>query len=752
MEALTPFRQFVLKVHSRCDLACDHCYVFEHADQSWRGRPLAMSVRTMEHASKRIAEHAARHELTGLTVILHGGEPLLAGPEHLGALIDALRTPLKDIPDLDLRVHTNGVRFDRRFGELFRSHGVKVGISLDGDQASNDRHRRYADGRSSYDKVVTAIDLLRAEFDELYSGLLCTIDVANDPLDVYRELIRHAPPAVDFLLPHATWDTPPVRPSETAYADWLITIFDAWLEDGRPVPVRTFDSIISTSHGRASLTESLGLEPSDLLVIETDGAFEQADSLKTAFDGAPATGMDVFGNSIDEVAANTGIAARQGGLAVLCETCRGCPVVQSCGGGLFAHRYRSGSGFDNPSVFCADLTKLIEHVRGRATHPSFVMDTDALGAIAAGYGGERAIASLDAGQRSLRRALIAAVQGEASNDEAWRLLLRVDETDGEALDTVLAHPYFRVWAVGRLRDESPHDDGHLAAIACVAAARAGVDAALDVPVREGHVGLPTIGRFEARGQATARVEVRGGVITVDGADAVEKVRRLTAGPVTVSLDDVDPFRDCHSWPAAPRLTDEQAALWQLRFQEAWELIEERFPDYAPGLAAGLSTIVPLADPGTGRSVSSAARDAFGSVGIALPQDSATLALLILHEFQHVKLGAVLDLFELFDPDDRRLYHAPWRTDPRPLEGLFQGIYAHIAVTDFWRRRRWAASAEVAAEAARQFAHWHAETTEAVGTLCASGSLSRSGESFARKMRATLASWEDDPAPPARCET
>ena len=33
-----PLRQFVLKVHSRCDLACDHCYVYQSADQSWRGR------------------------------------------------------------------------------------------------------------------------------------------------------------------------------------------------------------------------------------------------------------------------------------------------------------------------------------------------------------------------------------------------------------------------------------------------------------------------------------------------------------------------------------------------------------------------------------------------------------------------------------------------------------------------------------------------------------------------------------------
>ena len=37
--ATVPLSQFVLKVHSRCDLACDHCYVYEAADQSWRGRP-----------------------------------------------------------------------------------------------------------------------------------------------------------------------------------------------------------------------------------------------------------------------------------------------------------------------------------------------------------------------------------------------------------------------------------------------------------------------------------------------------------------------------------------------------------------------------------------------------------------------------------------------------------------------------------------------------------------------------------------
>ena len=33
----TPFRQFIVKIHSRCDLACDHCYVYATPDQRWRG-------------------------------------------------------------------------------------------------------------------------------------------------------------------------------------------------------------------------------------------------------------------------------------------------------------------------------------------------------------------------------------------------------------------------------------------------------------------------------------------------------------------------------------------------------------------------------------------------------------------------------------------------------------------------------------------------------------------------------------------
>jgi len=776
-----PLSQFVLKVHSRCDLACDHCYVYESADQSWHGRPLAISDEVISRTAERIAQHAASHRLDTVQVVLHGGEPLLAGPARLRRVATELRSALTGISRLDLRIHTNGVLLDEEFCELFAEHDVRVGVSVDGDRAANDRHRRYANGRSSYDQVMAAIGWLQtARFRHLYSGLLCTIDIANDPLVVYDSLMRLEPPRIDFLLPHATWESPPARPpgGDEAYAGWLIAIFDRWLAEGRPVQVRTFDSIISTLAGGDSLTEALGLAPAVLAVIETDGSYEQVDSLKTAFDGAPVTGLNVFGHSLDAVAQHPGIAARQQGLAGLCQTCQECPVVTSCGGGLYTHRYRAATGFANPSVYCADLLKLITHVSShlppaapvRPPAPTHGVSSTEFRALAAGLGGPAAVAQLTEAQRSLRRVLLGAVyqagraapaipdQVKADLQAAWTVLTGIDTQQPEAFDAAAAHPYVRVWAVRCLEQLKTSEPGlaamlgHLGAIAAVAAFRAGAQASVTVPVMGGAVHLPALGRLLVNERDTAAVTVAGDAITIVAGDdrwdlapsaehggpaGWQPVRRLRAPGICVALDDTDPYRDCHQWPAAPRLADTEFARWQRCFQDAWREIERDHAAYAPAIAAGLSVLMPLSAGPPGRDISASARHAFGAVAVALPEDPVTLALLLIHEFQHVKLGAVLDIYDLYDPADGRLYHAPWRDDPRPLEGLLQGTYAHLAVTDFWRARREVTAGPEAEVAGQRFAYWRDHTRDAISTLTGSGSLTPLGERFVSEMRQSV---------------
>lgn len=362
-----PFREFIVKVHSRCNLSCDYCYMYEMADQSWQAQPRVMSGPIADLAARRIGEHARSHGLDQVTVILHGGEPLLAGRDLISRLVTATRAAAGPDVTVDACVQTNGVGLSDAYLRLFDDLGIRVGVSLDGDAIAHDRHRRFASGRGSHAAVTAGLNRLR-EFPHLFSGLLCVVDLLNDPVETYEALLAFGPPRMDFLLPHGTWTAPPPgrvpESAATPYADWLITVFDHWY--ARPqTHVRLFEEIIRLLLGSTASSEAVGLAPARMVVIETDGTIEQADTIKVAFDGATATGLHLDHHPLDAVLRLPQVAARQIGEQALSPKCLDCGIRQVCGGGMYAHRYREGTGFANPSVYCPDLMALIGHIRDR---------------------------------------------------------------------------------------------------------------------------------------------------------------------------------------------------------------------------------------------------------------------------------------------------------------------------------------------------------------------------------------------------
>lgn len=366
-----PFREFVLKIHSRCDLACDYCYMYTMADQSWRDRPRHMSAEVVRHTADRIAEHVRTHGLTSIEVVLHGGEPLLATHDLITDVVTAVRDGVGPGVKVRMSLQTNGVRLPS-YLTLLDDLDVRVGVSVDGDAAANDRHRRYAHGGSSHEAVTTGLRLLSSRFRHLFGGVLCTIDVDNPPLAVYEALLEFEPPTIDFLLPHGNWSEPPPRrtpdPDTTPYAEWLIEIFDRWYAAPRQeTEIRLFGEIMRLLLGGTSASEAIGLSPVTVIVIETDGSVEQSDMLKSAYPGAPETGLHVARDPFDAALALPSVAARQLGERALADECRRCPVHRVCGAGLYAHRYRPGSGFANPSVYSPDLFRLISHISGVLT-------------------------------------------------------------------------------------------------------------------------------------------------------------------------------------------------------------------------------------------------------------------------------------------------------------------------------------------------------------------------------------------------
>lgn len=375
-----PVRQFVLKVHSRCNLACSYCYIYTGPDTSWRDRPPRADAATMRQTARRIADHVLRHGLHHIRVDLHGGEPLMAGPGPVVEYAQAVREALPAACTARFTVQTNGTRLDRAALDRLAAAGIHIGLSLDGgDPRLNSRRADHA-GRSSWHAAARAARLLAGN-PHVYAGLLCTIDVTADPGEVYASLAGLRPPTLDLLLPHANWSAPPpglpprdpraprAGTPDVPYGRWLTEVFDLWWDSdpGRaPVPrIRLFTEIIALLLGLPSTTEAVGLSPSAALVVDTDGAVEQCDSLKTAYAGAAATGLDVFHHTFDQALDHPGVAARRIGAAALGPVCRRCPVARVCGGGNYTHRYLEGSGFRHPSVYCADLEHLIRHVATR---------------------------------------------------------------------------------------------------------------------------------------------------------------------------------------------------------------------------------------------------------------------------------------------------------------------------------------------------------------------------------------------------
>ena len=562
---MLPISHFVLKVHSRCDLACDHCYVYEHSDQSWRTRPLGISPSVTRQAAARIAEHAAAHRLPSVHVILHGGEPLL---------------------------------------------------------------------------------------------------------------------------------------------------------------------IRSARAGEAAV-------------------------------------LNVFENSADDAAAHPAVAARQHGAEDLADTCRKCPLLERCGGGHYPHRYRTGSGFRNPSVYCEDLKALIMHIgepkhagpgETHATGPSPIAKHFGLAQVAAIADGpvDRELAQrLALTQLKYTQALFYDV-GELVSDrttpakqvaaDGWELLRAVGAQAPWAVRTVLALPFAREWArhceerLLRQGQLSPAEGCHMAGFALAAALRAGMDATLTLPRGERSVHLPTLGTVICGGSPDkqAMIGVRAGWFD-ESTTAIEawhsSARGVHPGDGFL-VEDLDPYRNSYGLPIAGRLSEPAAARWREMAEASLKALSEWAPRYAEQVSSCVRVLVPLAPDPSGRERSSTSELAFGAIAAALPSDPDALAMLLAHESQHLVLDRVFDAFDPCDPDDERTFPVRWRDDLRPIRGVLQGTFAHLAMAEVLLARRNVAPGDTqqAHALAIEYGTW---SQDALDRLAAADALLPLGASFVQRLNTRI---------------
>lgn len=289
-------------------------------------------------------------------------------------------------------------------------------------------------------------------------------------------------------------------------------------------------------------------------------------------------------------------------------------------------------------------------------------------------------------------------------------------------------------------------------------------AGLDFTLRLGRrLHLPTLGSVRASTSDSALLRHRSGTLTLAGTElfspdrvepaAWDGIRMLhnpatTADPFAVALDDLHPHRAPFPLIAAPRLPRDELHAWQALFAAAWRHLSEWHDPWATQLRQLLAAVTPVRASGPRSGLSATSWQSFGAVALTWPGDAVGFCATLVHEAQHAKLNALIDLVELCDPTEPSLHYAPWRADPRPVGSLLNGCYAFLGVADFWARER-AVPRPVTSRAEYEFARVALQVEQVIDELAGAPGLTPEGRRFvdgmARRAKTFDARSVADPA-------
>jgi uncharacterized protein len=357
----------LLKVASRCNLNCTYCYVYNMGDDNWSRLDKTMSAETIQAICDSLKELTFFQDKI-FSVVLHGGEPLLLGASGLDYLLGSLRSVLP--LGYPISMQSNGVLITREILDICSRYRVSVAVSIDGPAHVHNRSRVTHGGRQSFDAVMAGIASLKEHPDAAFlnAGLLAVIDPRSDPREVYSFFKTIAAPSVDFLYKDGNHSRLPIGKASIdsiEYGKWMTGLLDAYLSDANPLPIRVLDDMLKVLLGGIVSKEGLGVTDFGILIIDTDGTIMKNDTLKSSYNGADRFDQptNIKERGLIRFLQSPEFQVYRRAQQPSCLTCRNCPALNVCGGGMILHRWRDNNRFDNPSVYCADQLHLIGHMR-----------------------------------------------------------------------------------------------------------------------------------------------------------------------------------------------------------------------------------------------------------------------------------------------------------------------------------------------------------------------------------------------------
>jgi uncharacterized protein len=251
-----------------CNLDCTYCFYLEKEALFPETKQHRMSPEVQEEMIRQVMQQSGE----SVSIAWQGGEPALMGLDFYKRVIE-LEKKYSHGQSVGNGFQTNGILLDREWAQFFKKYEWLIGLSLDGPKHIHDKYRKDKGLHPTFEKVEEVAKMLLEE-GVAVNAMCCITDYSSDfAEEIYNYYKNLGLTWMQFIpVVETNKDDPtkaaPFSLSDEKYGQFLITLFDLWLNDfknGEPTTsIRHFESVFYTY---------VGLEVPECALMKECGAY-----------------------------------------------------------------------------------------------------------------------------------------------------------------------------------------------------------------------------------------------------------------------------------------------------------------------------------------------------------------------------------------------------------------------------------------------------------------------------------------------